>query len=495
MTVAFQTSVANVTIPASAGVHTGHVLVGHTGCTLEGATDDADDTIIRPDGQFAECVRPVASVATFTLRNLTIDMQALAALTVGIEVGGGIATVICENVKIIDHKRGAMAVYNRGAFRGTDVSIIGNGIGILHFTGATEATLRNVAFEGGQYGFQNTAAAGIDIDGFTWVGDYWQIPTYEAVTATAYGDLYVDVSSHVSADRTLYDIIRYLAPVKTFYAQETLFGSQVRQHDRIEVNGVAWTRVLAQNSDGSWELDTWRAWGKWKHTAPPAAIATVYRPTLGMFFEANGNRIQIQTDGGTPSGARWRHPNGETASTPSVVTGSRLDIIRVGGANSDADSGPIHITETAVNASVKNAVVRGSRADSITLRGTGTVAYQCSTELGYDMGFTIDGTDGRVTVTRCHAETTGRSGFHVTGGPCDLYACSAVDNGTLNDGSGDYGCSIQVSAPGCHVEMVGDGNLDGLVAGILSAPTHVATEATGAPPHPFTMVSPFWEAS
>jgi hypothetical protein len=340
----------------------------------------------------------------------------------------------------------------------------------------------------------NVAGGGIDIEDVTSIHDYWATPTYEAVTATAYDDLGVDVTSHVEADRSLYDVIRHLAPVLTFQVANGLRTTRARAWDRVEMTDGTWSQVLSIDSQGAAVFDEWREPGSWRPTTEPSGIATLYRVTMCRYLTGTATRLEMQSNDEPPA-PRWRYVTGGTAPTPSVATGTRLDVVRAGGSNRDTDTGACHITETAINARVKGWIARGGWSDQITLRGVGSTAEECSTDLGQDMGFTVDGTDGPCTLTRCHAARTGRSGFHVTGGPSNLYACSAVGNGLHNDGSGDYGCAIQEDAPGCHVEMVGRDNLDGLVAGLLSAPTHVATEATGAPAYPFVLSSPFWEAS
>lgn len=492
MALAASTSSANQTITLAAGSHTGHILVSHTGCTVNGAGIDSTTVVL--DGTYTEGVRPGASVATFTLKNLTLDCAGLTGVTAPIEIGGGIASVTLENVRILDHARGSIAIYNRGVLSATGIEIIGNGGGINHFTGATSSVVRGMVVTGGQYGFVNVAAAGIDIDDVTSIYDYWACPTYEAVTATAYGDIYADVTSHVQADRSLYDVIRHLAPVATFQVANGLRGRGVQQWDRVEMSDGRWTQILSVDSSGVAVLDTWRAASKWRPVAEPTGLATVYRVTLGRYLTGNATRLEMQSNG-EPVSPHWRSVTGEIAATPTTATGTRLDIIRAGSSNRDTDTGACHITENAIDASVKRWISRGGWSDQITLRGVGSTAEECSTDLGQDMGYTVDGTDGRMTLTRCHAARTGRSGFHVTGGPSDLYACSAIGNGLHNDGSGDYGCAMQVGTTASHVEMVGRDNLDGLVAGVLSAPTHVATEATGAPPYPFVLSSPFWEAS
>jgi hypothetical protein len=465
---AHQTTTANESATLSAGTHTGHVLVSHTGCTLSGAGPGR--TIIALDGTYSEGVRPGAVVADFTLKNCTIDVGGLAGVTAPLEIGGGISMFIAENVEVRGYAKGSIAVYNRGVFRGTALQLVGSGGGINHFTAATETTIRGCTIVGGQYGFQNSAASGIDLDGVSGRFDYWAAPTYEAVTATAYAPLYADVASHVSADRTIYDVLRYLSPVTTFDAETTLRSSSVQVYDRVEVASGVWTQVLGIGPGNAAILDEWRRAGSWRPTGNPSGTATVYRVTLGRYVTGTSTRLSFQS-GGAPTSPRWRSVTGATMDTPTTGGGSRLDIVRVGGSNRDIDTGGIHLTESSTSASVKNSTIVGGWSDTITLRGAGTVAERCSTDLGQDMGFTVDGADGRVTVRNCTARRTGRTGFHLTGGPSDLYSCGAYDNGTHNDGSGDYGATTTSDCAGSTMQLRGSGNLDGLIAGTITEVT------------------------
>lgn len=464
MALAASTSADNSTITLSSGSHTGHILVSHTGCTVEGAGIDRTTVVL--DATYAEAVRPGASVAAFTLKNLTLDCNALSGVDVGLEiVTGGIAALTANNVRIKGHTKGAIAVYNRGSFTGSGLEIIGDGGAINHFTGSTSCVIRGCGIVGGQYGFQNSAAAGIDIQGLRGVFHYWAAPTYESVTPSTYAPTYVDVASHVSDDRTSGDIIRYLSPVKTFDAEGSCSASLVQLYDRIEVASGVWTQVLGFGPGNTAILDVWRKASSWAPAANPSGTATVYRVTLARLVTWTSTRLKLQTGGLSPPAPRWRTVLGDDASTPSTGGSSRLDIIRTSGANSDTDSGGIHATEHAVGAVFKDCSIIGGRSDCITLRGTGTVAERCMTDLGYDMGFTVDGTNDRVTLRNCEARRTGRSGFAVLGGPSDLYSCAAYDNGTISDGTGDYGCTVSEAAALGTFQLRGSGNRDGLING------------------------------
>jgi len=380
-------------------------------------------------------------------------------------VVGGIAHMTVENVRIEGHARGSIAVYNRGSFRGTNMEIIGDGGAIHHVTLATSTVIRGCTIRGGQYGFVNTAPSGIDIDGLDMNLDYWASPTYEAVTATAYGALYADVSSHVEGDRTLYDVLRYLSPVTTFTVSSGLTSSLVRVWDRVEMANGTWTQVLGFTGATTAVLDDWRKPLSWARAATPSGTATVYRVTLGRLIGHTPTRLLMQTGSLAPPSPRWRSVTGDTMATPTTGGGSRLDIIRAGSSNRDVDTGGIHVTETSSGARVTNCTVRGGWSDAITLRGSGSVAEDCTTDLGQDMGYTVDGTHGTVVMRRCIAKRAGRSGFAVIGGPSKLFDCEAYSNGTINDGSGDYGFTVTAAAAGSKLQVRGGQNLDALIAG------------------------------
>ena len=465
------TTADDTTTTLAAGTFDGHVLANHSRCALVGAGPGR--TIVRPDGTFNTFVRAITNRESFTLSNLTIDCRNRADLAAAIEVNEHLPIFTATNVEILGVRRGSMAVSQRRAFYGTAIRNEGDGLGILHGTGATATVIRGWSQTGGQYVLQNTSGAGIDLSGVVYRGDYPQTPTYEAVTATGYDALGVDVVSHVEEDRSSGDIIRHLAPVLTYDAERTLRSALVQWRDRIEVDGVAWTWAEPDGTTGPW-----RAWGSWRPTPPPSGTATVYRVTLGRMiaYVPGGNRLSFKS-GAVPVAPRWRYIDGSTAPTPITAPGTRLDVIRVGDpANNgtrDTDSGAINFGNTSVGATLRNSSFLGGASDQVTAGGVGTVIEGCYTAWGYDEGFTIRGADGRVTLRRCQAEYAGRTGFHLNDGPSDLYSCTANYNGTINDGSGDYGASTTAACAGSTMQVRGAGNLNGLFGG------HILTASPG----------------
>lgn len=463
MAIAFQTSAPDQTIAGSAGTKIGHGLVSHTGCRYAGAGKGVD--IIQLDGTYAEGVRPGASVATFTIDNCTIDVADLPGVTSPLEIGGGIALLIADNVEIRRHTKGSIAVYNRGVFRGSDIDIIGSGGGILHYTGATETTIRGARIHGGQYGFANTAAIGIDLDEMDIRLDYWATPTFEECDVVGYGEDYVDVGSHEESDRSLYDVLVAMNPLGTFTADDPEpMVSGARRWDLVEVGDGRWSQVLHVYADGSLLLDDWRVSQGWSIASTPSTTATIYRLALGRFLGSpSSNRLSTRS-GGLPTYAGWHAVEGGVES-PSVVDGSKLRIVRHGlaGASAvrDVDTGAIHITETAVNAKVRRVRARGGFSDLITLRGSNTRALDCYAELGQDMCFTVDGTVSRQQLDRCSAFRAGFNGFAVLGGPSDLRGCQADYCGVHGDG---YGVSADADAEGSTLDVDGVKNVTALGA-------------------------------
>jgi hypothetical protein len=465
MAIVLSTVIAGQAATLAAGTFDGHVLANHAGCSLTGAGPGR--TIVRPDGTYNTFVRAVANRESFTLANLTIDCRNRADLAAAFEVNAHIPLFTANNVEILGVRRGGYAVSQEGIFRGTGISYEGDGAGILHHDAATETTLRGWRQVGGQYVFANTSGVGIDLDGIDYTGSYAHTPTSEPVTAVSYDAFGVDVSSHVEEDRSSGDIIRYLSPVLEYDAETTLRSPLVRWRDRIEVTGVAWTWA---RPDG--HADTWRAWGSWRPAPQPSGTAKVYRLVLGRMvaYVPGQNRLAFQTlTGGQlrPPAPRWRYIDGSTAPTPTLAAGSRLDIVRVGDpANNgtrDTDSGAVNIGDTSVGAKLTRSTFHGGASDQVTVGGVGSVVVGCYVGWGYDEGFTVRGGNGRVTVDRCHAAYQGRTGIHLNDGPSDLYSCYASGNGTINDGSGDYGASA-TGLVGCTLQVrdAGIRNLDGL---------------------------------
>lgn len=438
-----------ITVPP--GTHVGHIVLTKKRCRFVGTPGQS---IIKLDNSYNTAIRATALCESVTTEGITWDCRDLVAPGVGYEINSSIPLWTSTNDVIQGHRKGSYAVYNRGAFRGTNLTIIGSGGALYHYTGSTELKIRGCLVVGGQFGFVNAGVGiGIDIEDLQARFDYWATPTYEQCTPTAYGATYVDVVSHVVGDRSLYDVVRALTPLGTFVSDAASpVVANARVWDRVEVAGVAWTQVLGVRHDGVLRLDQWRSWGGWYPvTAPVAATATLYRVSLGRLMGATVTRLDLQT-GSSPGYAHWRGVEGGLT-TPALVAGSRVDIVRHGLTNPavrDVDTGIVHITDISTNAKLRGARARGGFSDQITLRGLGTKAYDCRARLGQDMGFTVDGTVGRQALDLCFAEQNGFNGFTVLGGPSDIRSSYANENGTHGDG---YGASVYAVAAGSMIDV------------------------------------------
>jgi hypothetical protein len=157
---------------------------------------------------------------------------------------------------------------------------------------------------------------------------------------------------------------------------------------------------------------------------------------------------------------------------PQIVAGTRMRILRSGIADPgvqprDVDTGGVHITDAGYNSVMHNVYVSGGYSDMITVRDAGpfNLVSRCETELGQDMGFTVDGTTVPQNVIACKARTSGYKGYYLVGGPSVLTMCRADYCGLHDEGaqdscglSGDGGSVLQ-----SVVQLWGQGGRDGLV--------------------------------
>lgn len=458
-----------------AGTHRGHIRLTEDGCHFRGRGIGL--STIKLDGTFGSAVQTVAGIplAECSLYDMTIDVDDRREVGAALEANDNLKHLQLFNVAVRNHRRGTSAVYNRARITAAGLLIAGDGGSIFHSTngaepGATSTIIRGAEVIGGQWAFQNTAARGIVLERLRSRHDFWASPRYEAVTATAFAPFYVDVESHVFDHRSIGDILRVLTPVATYDTEDDLTNAATGPDDRIEDAEGNWSQVIGIEPDGRRIVDQWRTAGHWYDRPTPSGLVTVYRVVMGRYYGAIGDgrrRLVLQTGAGAPVGARWRYVNAATAPTPELRPGVRLDIVRIGGPERDADTGAIHITEHAIDARVDLADCSGTASDTITGRGRGTILSGCRAGRGYDMAITLGDPNGRVVARGCVAYSSGRSGIALVSGPSDLYGCEAWNNGTINDGSGDFGVTAQPGSPESlysTVRVRGGGNLDGLLA-------------------------------
>lgn len=469
------------------GRHRGHIQLTKDRCHFKGR--GMASSIITLDGTFSSAVQTAnIPLEECTLSDLTIDVDD-QPVNAPLEAQHHLRHLRLFNVAIRNHRRGSAAVFNRARVTAAGLLIAGDGGGIYHSTngtepGATSTIIRGAEVIGGQWGFQNTAERGIVLERFRSRHDYWASPRFEAVTVAAFGALYADVESHVFDHRTIGDVLRVLTPVATYDTEDGLTDPATQPDDRIEDAEGNWSQVIGIESDGRRIVDQWRRAGHWYDTSTPSGLVTVYRVVMARYMGAVGDgrrRLVLQTGGGAPVGARWRYVSGATAPTPVLRPGVRLDLIRMGGPQMDADTGAIHITDHAIDARVDLADCTGTAADTITGRGRGTVLSGCRAGRGYDMAITLGDPRDRVVARGCVAYQSGRSGFALVSGPSDLYDCVAWGNGTINDGSGDFGVTYGPEASGSTVRVRDlGGNLDGMAApGLQIIPTPIGRARPG----------------
>jgi hypothetical protein len=441
-------------IPVPAGVHTGYVALTKTNCVFEGV---GPESVIRASGA-GEVIRGTSvGICNYTLKNLTIDCDNLPTVIAAISVDPG-QEVYLENVIITGHV-GSMAVLNRCKLYVKNLTITGDGGGVYHYTGAQVSYIDGLEVRGGKYAFLANAPGVIHLSRIKGRLNYWAVPSCEAVTATGFGEDYVDVVSHVEAHRNLYDCVRALTPVGSFSTLGRLYCPAAVKWDRVETSTGHWTEVLSVE-DGMLMLDEWHLPGSWVPCDNPGGVATVYRVALGRLYAFTPTRLSFSTSG---ADGHWRTIEGEVAELPDTT---RVDIVRhgyTGGIPRDVDSGGIHITDTSSAVVITDCKIFGTFSDGITPRVSGSRLYNCHVSYGQDMGFTLH---GKHFLYNCFANKNGYNGYYLFEGASELYNCVANSNGTHNDGSGGYGVVVSDTAStACKLHVVGQDNLEATVGG------------------------------
>jgi hypothetical protein len=444
---------------------------------------DVRRSTLRADGEFGTLFQapfpPMTGngqpVDELTIRRCTLDGAALASLSsiVGGTAAAGPRRIVLEDVAIQDNHRDTIALLNSGEVIASRVSIVGNGTSILSTLDSSLTRLRQIQVTGGRAGFvvadgPTGTVEGIDIADMEVDLGYQAATRWEAVVPVAFGPLHVDVEAHVQEHRRLYDVLRVLTPVAEVDVEKPL-GAQARPWDRLELADGTWCQVLEVTAEGLARLDRWRRPGSWCAAPDPSGVATLFRVTLGRLFGWTASRLSLTANGVIPAGARWRGVQGEYRPPPSLVPGTRVDVLRHGYTIAgqptpprDVDTGGIHVTRSARSARLANVVVRRGFSDMITLRGVDTVADACVADAGQDMAFTVDGTAGPQTLRGCKASRTGMNGFHLLGGPSSLHRCHAANNGLHGYG---YGVMVEPAAAGSFLQVRTEGDALGAVHG------------------------------
>lgn len=481
-----------ITIPA--GTHSGSVLLTQHRVTFQGA--GVDESTVVADGTYASVFQPPYPPQTddgqpidvTTIRDITIDCDFDATISAALQSGifAGPLQLVLERVRIRNATSATIAVLVGARAVLRDVEIWINGRAIVVSTSSTGMFAECLSVEGG--GGAVTVAVGttgtvpgIVVRNATLNLDYWASPVYETCTPTSYAAQRVDVVSHVSAARSANDVLRALTPARSYVVGARTLSAGLQVWDRVETAAGRWAQVT--DVDGTYAtIGTWHDAGSWNPCdEPTGSAATIFRVALGRLSSGGwtSTRLSINAAGEAPD-AHWRKVAGGTQTLPTVIAGSRLDILRHGlsdGQTRDVDTGAIHITQTARNARLHEVHVRGGFSDMITVRGPDGHASRCSVQLGQDMGYTVDGTFGTQTLVQCEAEAAGYSGFFLfadapAAGLTHLRMCHVHDNGLHDDGSlGPYGVHVYDDNVAASVlQVYGDGNVGGLMGGERTEP-------------------------
>lgn len=452
------------TVDVPIGITTGTLRTLYQGCELRGV-GKRDDCVIKIDDAlgvhvglsipFGGGVPQTADgqpISSYALCNLTIDADDLATLTTLLPASAlvGPTDLLLEDVLIKGHNAATLALGLNGVhWTMRRVEIRGDGSAITVSNG--NGHLRDVEVFGGRGGLiaaGNATQTRFDARGFRGINAYWQGPSGEDVTATAYGDLYVDVESHEEDDRDLYDVLRVRTIVDE--ADEVRDGAIVpvvcQVYDRVEDATGVWGQVDALTDDGFGIVVDWHRPNSWIPAAPPSDEVVVYRLTLGRLSDwtTKANRLSLRNGAGTPPSPHWRSPTGGYAATPSVGGGSRLDICRKKIGVRDVDVGGIHLTDPCVDCLLEDVELVGWWSDQLSMRGLRNRARRVKVRLGQDIGITNTGQE--VLLDDCDADANGFLGFlvqHAAGSPYSasvtMRNCRASDNGTHDNGSEDGG--------------------------------------------------------
>lgn len=487
-----------VTVPV--GTTVGTVFVNKHDVTWRGS--DRDTCILQLDDFSASAhsgfvfayppqtpdTQPVRSIS---LQNMTIDANSLSTLVsvISSTTYAGPLAIRLKNVAIKNHHANTIAIVtNDCQLTMRRVMIYGDGKSVVLSGGVTDAS--DIDIEGGLGGFIVSAIgaqASVNLRRVHGWNAWWHLPRRETVTPTAVTSTYLDVASHTTGDRSLYDVIRILQIVGTGTSAD---GSVVaitgaRVYDRIETAAGVWAQVESiQAGTGYAVVTRWRAAQSWMHAATPSDVTTLtlYRMITGRLLNWTSTRLSLIDAGATVS-ATWRYPNGEPATTPILGDIARVDLCLSGTANRRADVGGIHLTDPVVDSQILDCDFIGWWSDIITIRGHSNRAIRCSSDLGQDMGWTLTGEN--MLLDRCYARRAGFDGFFISNATETdaikasglLQDCFAIDAGAHryviaadDNGSVGFGVLIYEEDAPARIDVTGlrgQGNHQALYGGVM----------------------------
>lgn len=468
----FSSDDQTITLPL--GVTTATVFVQRHDCALVGQGMDLSTLVPDLTYQYAVLAgAPVGgapSISAFRIADLTIDCDDLAGLAVVLP-SGGFDYLEIERVRIVNHYRQTIAILNTSYIRLRDCEIAGNGGGFQLHSGAVGQDISGLTIWGCRWAFivsdlglVGQIPGGLVEDMDAWM-DYWANPLGEqGLEATAFSATYVDVDSHVTNHRNLYDVVRVLTPVTTFTVGDPLPGT-LAEWDRVEVADGRWTQVVRDEDTGELVLQPWRRAGQHGWVTGVTGTATAYRLTLGRLYGYTATRLTIHLDAGAATQGIWYTVAGDEAATPAVTVGQRVDILRHGYTGDavavrDVDIGGIQANRSLVSCKMRRIRIRGTFSDSNTQRGVFCVCEDIDTSMGQDMGHTVDAGAAPQLLINCTAATTGFHGFVLISGASTLVGCAANDNGKHGIG---YGVAFDEYSHGSTVDAVcADNTTDGI---------------------------------
>jgi hypothetical protein len=467
----FTQSADNEVITVPVGTTVGTVRVTKNNVTFRGS--DRDTCIIQGDATFAFVfqISGATPSTNITVENCTIDCNNNPSITgaFGTDVPD-LELLTLNNVKIIGVPRGGIAIVNEASLVCNSVEIVGDGGGIQCTQDAISTdTSGGVIIRGCKFGFVVSSGYGptvpVNLANMKIYHDYWANPTYEECEIVSVDATGVNVSSNETAHRSITDVIVLLVPTSHFVVGE-------------EVPYIQWGR--AETSDGRWAqiingvITQWHGDGTWRPTPDPTdEYVTAYTVVLGKLWSATSQRLSTYHSSSITPYPHWRTPDGRVVPTVFAQGATVCRILRAN-LNStttrDVDTGGIHCTDSALNPVVRNCYVRGGFSDCITVRSAGTIS-ECLVEYGQDMGYTVDGTDGSISVVNSVARGCGVHGFTFILGNSTLSRLKAYDNGIHKE----YGYGVRIDdgivATGNGID--GEDNYSGLVYGHFIQPANV----------------------
>lgn len=479
MALIFAQSAEGQTIDVPAGEHVGHVLLRYHDLTFQGQGRGVSR--IRADGTYGtlfQAIFPPPATQNsepqrrITLRDLTLDGAGLTALTsmLGGNTSAGPLEIVAERVDFEGFSRNTIGT-SLGGVTATlrAVSYAGGGRAIVASSNASDILVAQATIRGGQGGFivaDGSTCENLEIRGFDCRPWYWASPTYEAVEVTAIGDAEIDVVSHVSSHRRLYDVVRILSPRGSWDVGDVaaLQAMGARRWDRIEADDGRWTQVIYVDAVGRPRVDIWRAAGSWAPAGSPPTSALVYAMSLGRVYGWSTTQIRLwagSAPGSVPPDPHWRQVDGTREPTPALVAGARVDIIRHGatGGPRDVDVGAIHLTGSTAGARLSRVFCEGGFSDQVTLRGSGHRLDGALIRFGQDMGITSEKNgDDDHEYERVVSDQSGFDGMYVVSGRPRVRRCMFRRNGTHANGYAGNGIQVNTGADLDVADVYFDGN-------------------------------------